>query len=170
MRSSLLLLTIALVTFAIQTPPTAFAQCAAAEDNPPAIVGTWEWVETAGGLSGERFTPDGVGYAIQLEFAETGILFVYRNLKLVHTADYSLSRGTTGWTVVADLGSALPHPPVEYQAEAFCVTVSRLPDSPALQMTDACDDCYSSIYAPREPVSVSGSHWGEVKNLYRSPE
>ena len=31
-------------------------------------------------------------------------------------------------------------------------------------------DFYSSIYAPREPVSVSGSHWGEVKKLYRNPE
>jgi hypothetical protein len=169
MRASLLLLVIALVTFAIQTPPSAFAQCAAAEDNPPDIVGTWEWVETAGGFSGERYTPDGVGYAIQLEFAETGILFVYQNLKLVHTAEYSLSRGATGWTVVADLGSALPHPPVEYQAEAFCVTVPRRPDGQVLQMTDACDDCYSSTYAPREPVSVSSSNWGEIKKLYRNP-
>jgi hypothetical protein len=151
----------------LQAPDDAFAKCS---DEPPKIVGTWEWVDTYGGFAGESFTPESTGYEIQMEFRENGTVLVYQNLELLLVTSYTLSREPSGWTVIVDSSSRFPHPPIQYETDFFCVTTQESRDGPSLQATDACADCYMTRYVARDPVAVSSSTWGAVKELYKDPE
>jgi hypothetical protein len=150
MRASLLTVVVSLAAAAIQIPHTSVAQCPGDETSPPNIVGTWEWVDTSGGIAGERFSSESTGYAVQVEFLDTGTMLVYRDLALLHTTSYALSHGPMGWTVIADSTSTFPHPPLQYQAPFFCVFTQESPDGLLLNARDSCVDCYASVYALRE--------------------
>jgi hypothetical protein len=155
-----------------QLPSISFAQCHSPTSNPPEIVGNWEWTQTSGGFAGEQFTPEQVGYAILFECAPSGILSKSKHLERIPVGADSVSLSAVGWTVLADLGAAFPHPSLQYQAEEFCVSVTPSPDGKTLEMTDACSDCYASLYSRSESglVAVAPMQWGKVKRLFRSPE
>jgi hypothetical protein len=168
--SSQTFLVMLLATATFDVPREAVGQCNGGEENPPDIVGSWEWVDTWGGLAGNRFTPDSVGYAIQVEFLKTGTMREYRDRTLVRTTSYTLVRGSGGWTVILGADSAFPHPPFSHPTEFFCVATADSPDGLVLRAIDNCADCYSSTYSPRDPVPVSELSWGDVKKQYKKPE
>jgi hypothetical protein len=165
--SRLAFLAISLATATLHGPPAAVAQCTGDEARPN-VVGIWEWVHTDGGFAYQIITPDSIGYTVQLEFSETD-LREYRDNVLVRTTGYTLVQESAGWTIVLGADSAFPHPPFDYPIEFFCVVTPESPEA-LLRAIDNCADCYSSTYAARGPVPVTGLSWGDVKRLYRKPE
>jgi hypothetical protein len=65
------------------------------EDN---LFGTWNWVESSGGWSGDTINPDIVGYSIKIVFQKDSVYKEYLNDSLIVSMPYKIVQKPYGST------------------------------------------------------------------------
>jgi hypothetical protein len=108
------------------------------------LYGSWTWVTSCGGITGQCLTPSSVGYTQRLELRRDGIADLYRDDTLYLRRRFRLdSRESTGGREVviqyADIGS---NHFGRYLAQA--VRFEGLD----LILSDGCCDLYDDRYTP----------------------
>lgn len=66
--------------------------CASATEPTVAerLVGTWDWVESTGGIAGTTMTPASTGTTMSLRFRSSGVVELSRNGSVVGTTTYTV--------------------------------------------------------------------------------
>lgn len=110
------------------------------------LFGTWNWVQSSGGFSGQAITPTTAGYSQTVEFNQNGSYKIYENGKQKDKMKFSLSSGnsihsTETAYLIKYKDSGL------FDKENNSVTQSvRFGGNDTLFLSDECYDCYQHIY------------------------
>ncbi len=119
------------------------------ESDTSLLYGSWQWLETRGGYSGEAETPQSTGYTKTTVFLPGGIARFYRNDTLVKEMSYSV------------YSKKDPSTSTEVEFIQFNVDVANVIDKPieyidktidykgtdTLRLSDTWADAYSYLYA-----------------------
>jgi hypothetical protein len=97
------------------------------------IYGKWDWIETAGGIAGIRYSASTAKYTEMIEFDKDGTYKQYRNGNL--KAEHS-------FTLTVD--SSVPSVPKTYTLNLSQLVTFKGYDT--LLIEDLCADCFTSIY------------------------
>lgn len=89
------LMQISMITVFLVVPFSCSKPSATAPDQPSAIVGSWNWVVSAGGEAGVR-TPQSEGFTRIYRFAENNLFYEFRNDTLVLQTSYRIVRDRIG--------------------------------------------------------------------------
>lgn len=127
---------------------SAAAACAprASPQTPDFLFGSWQWVESTGGIAGTTITPRQAGIAVRYRFERDGSLEVFHN-----PGDVTYTRFTVAEQ--PGLGGAPPRPVLRYKdpVNVLPPPVSeqffRLTAPDTLVLTDSCADCYQHTLA-----------------------
>jgi len=103
-------------------------------DEAARIVGTWQWIESTGGIAGVTRTPASTGESIRAIFTSKGTYQKYVNNQVEIDATYSMEEGPTIYST--ELGNIM-----HYTGEAFAhsVVISTMD---TLLIRDECYDCF----------------------------
>jgi len=63
--------------------------------NLPQLYGTWNWVQTSGGITGVGPSPATVGYSLAIQFNNDGTCINFKNGQQVEKIYYTLTSGTS---------------------------------------------------------------------------
>jgi hypothetical protein len=109
--------------------------------TPTGIYGSWNWIESTGGISGNQvLTPASVGYSIRISFTTDGTFQRFRNDTLVGTSGYSISRQKTDFST--DSLDVIVFQDSAHFIRQFIYSAS----SDSLALGDLCYDCFSHVY------------------------
>jgi hypothetical protein len=107
------------------------------------LFGTWEWVESSGGISGGTITPATEGHHMTIEFKENGVFKKYKNNRRIDRMTFTLSEGS----------SIISNPAFLIEYKDGCMNKKEvIPQSfkfggqDTLYLSDECYDCYSHVY------------------------
>ena len=143
------------------------AGAASSEDCVPGapFVGTWEWIESSGGIAGTTIGPADFGYTIQLEVRVDGTILSYRDEVLYGTSDmYPDCEGGMR------LGAQPAIPGVELVSDCapYIATVGPGPAGLEMQLLNMiCFDGYNHRLRARAAVGTEWSDWSRLKAVYR---
>ena len=104
------------------------------------IVGTWDWVESSGGVAGTTQTPETAGYTLQVKFAQSGVVEVRRDGAL---------ETSTGYMVLVGVGSSSEWPDMVRYDEpvlGFENQYVRFTGDDVMFLADGCCDGFVSRY------------------------
>ncbi|WP_143149562.1 hypothetical protein [Rhodothermus profundi] len=103
-------------------------------DTPlPALIGSWEWEVSVGGIAGIRLTPEDAGYTVQLTFHANRTFIWHRSDQPPLTGYYQLFQRNKAWYIryrPSD-GRFMPEQRITFIA------------SDTLLLNDRCADCFS---------------------------
>jgi hypothetical protein len=108
------------------------------------LFGTWEWVQSSGGFSGQTTTPASEGYTFTDKYKSNGVLIIYKNGNRTERMTYKFSEGTS-------ILSNQPAYLIEYRDGTFSKkeVVSQLfkfAGEDTLYLFDNSDDGFTHIY------------------------
>jgi hypothetical protein len=109
------------------------------------LFGTWEWVESTGGINGDKMTPASVAYTKTIEIEETGILKKFKNGKKIEKLTFTLAQGPTIHSSTP--GYLLKYADKSPGRESFSWIQSiEFGGRDTLYLNDQCYDCYKHLY------------------------
>ena len=101
-----------------------------------ALEGTWQWTCTSGGLDGNIFTPETVGFNVEIVFKNNRFTF-YKDGKKITSCAYRIDKEVTSTGSISDFGNSsfftlyLPEKHCEKIRDATWGAVAIFPKSPA---------------------------------------
>jgi len=106
------------------------------EPRTPAVIGSWSWIKSVGGIAGWELTPPP---AVRIEYSKDGVFSYYRNDTLVSTTSYTI-------TLERARMSFLNVDVIHYGDSLRFVPQQFLIVDDTLHLFDQCVDCYSHRY------------------------
>jgi hypothetical protein len=110
------------------------------------LFGSWEWVETSGGLAGQVVTPASTGYTQSVEFSSKGIYKIYRNGTLQDKLKFNLSQGNSIFHSGTANFISYENPGLGNTDEDYIKESIRFGGEDTLFLNEECWDCYSYVY------------------------
>lgn len=116
------------------------------------LFGTWTWIESTGGESGQAISPATEGYSITVEYNENGVFKRFRDGKKISKMTFKFVEGNS-------MFSAGQVPMIEYKEKK--ITTSPLKKgilrasvsftgNDTLFVSDECYDCYTHLYVRKK--------------------
>ena len=110
------------------------------------LFGSWNWIQSSGGIGGQTITPATVGYSQTVEYNNNGIYKIYKDGIQKDTKKFSLTSGTS----IYNPGPAylikykdIDHSDNNYQ---YSIQSIRFGGEDSLFLSDECYDCFIHIY------------------------
>ena len=101
-----------------------------------ALEGTWQWTRTSGGIDGNIFTPETVGFNVEIVFKSNRFIF-YKDGKKITSCAYRIDKEITSTGSISDSSNSsfftlyLPEKHCEKIRDATWGAVAIFPKSPA---------------------------------------
>jgi hypothetical protein len=105
-------------------------------DAGDAVLGTWNWVESTGGIAGITLTPASTGDSVRLRFTDQGEAQRYLNGALDRAVGFTTVPGSNGAVEIR----------YDEPLSGFETQTATFPGSQALMLTDPCCDGFVSSY------------------------
>lgn len=107
------------------------------------LFGTWRWVQSSGGISGQVITPDSEGYTLEIEFKSNGVVKKFKNGNKIFKKTFEFEEGesifSTGKTYLIKYKDGM--------LKKMQVSNSfKFGGTDTLFLNNECQDCYSEIY------------------------
>nr|BCX01112.1 MAG: hypothetical protein KatS3mg041_1158 [Bacteroidota bacterium] len=106
------------------------------------LEGSWEWVQSTGGIAGLHLTPQSEGYVQQLVFRTNGELEIWRSGKRLSLLRYRIEHKPT-------MLSPEPADVLVYDEPFRPEQLIRWGRGDTLYLIDVCFDCYVHTYVRR---------------------
>ena len=111
------------------------------------LFGTWDWVQSSGGLTGQTTTPATTGYSQAVEFKKNGVCIWYKNGKHTDKMQFTLTEGSSIYTA-----GGTAHLIKYKDTGLFDKNNAQVAQSvtfggeDTLFLRDECYDCYTNVY------------------------
>lgn len=110
------------------------------------LFGTWEWVESSGGISGNIRTPTSDGYTITREFNKNGIYKWYKNGKRQDKMEFSITESSSAFTTKPVFSISYKDIGLFDKKDAPPPSLVEFIGQDTLFFRGDCPDCLSSVY------------------------
>lgn len=111
------------------------------------LFGSWEWIGSSGGFSGDNITPSSAGYSKTVEFRKNGVYRWYKNGKLEDKMRFTVTQDsssifTNGLAYIIVYSNAGVLGPDNYSHRESIRFLSH----DTLFLSEECSDCYGHAY------------------------
>ena len=118
------------------------------DQNLKKLFGTWEWVQSSGGFSGQTITPVSEDYSMSVEYTEKGVYRKYKDGKKISKLNFKIEERAT--IAISDFKFLIdyregPCSKVGVNSQSF-----RFGGTDTLFLNDDCYDCFSHIYVRKK--------------------
>ena len=111
------------------------------DDLDSKLYGTWTWLESSGGYSFLRYTPETEGYYLAIEFDKSGNFKIYKNEQLETIDKFTIKKGKSIYTSkITNL--------LEYKEQSIMQSIEFVKND-TLILRDECYDCFTHIYVKK---------------------
>lgn len=106
------------------------------EPSTLALVGTWNWIESVGGIGGWRWTPQSEGYTKKIKFTLPNVVQEFRNNEMIFEGMYRVEKKSYGENKAVDVLII----PSRIEQMIFYKSADTL------ILSEYCADCWQKTY------------------------
>jgi hypothetical protein len=110
------------------------------------LFGSWEWVQTSGGLAGQIKNPATEGQTQSVEFSSTGIYKLFINGEQKSKTKYSLSYLTAVHNADSPVLVTYENLGSGHQSDDIVKQYLTFKGEDTLYLNDECVDCFNYVY------------------------